>query len=102
MTAETSAWAAIGIVALVTLASRLAGPALMAVIRTGPAVERFLDGLGRSVVVALVASMVAQGALREGAAAAAAALTMAGTRSATGAMLVGMAVAALWTAAEGA
>lgn len=82
MTAEVETWAAIMLVAGVTVASRLAGPLLMAYVSMSPRVERFLNGLSVSVVAALVASVVAQGGTREGAAVGAAALIMLATRSA--------------------
>jgi len=56
-----SAWAAIVLVAGVTLASRLSGPLLMARMPMSTSVERFLQNLSLSVIAALVASMLARG-----------------------------------------
>lgn len=97
MTGDLSTWAAIFIVAAVTLASRLAGSFLMARVETSPRVERFLDGLSVGVIAALVASTLAQNGLREGAAVAIAVLMMLRWANAAWAMLAGMALAAAWT-----
>lgn len=92
-----SAWAAIVLVAAVTLASRLSGPLLMARMPMSTSVERFLQNLSLSVIAALVASMLARGGMREAAAVATAALVMVTLRKSIWAMGAGMAVAALWT-----
>lgn len=90
-------WAAILLIAIVTLASRLAGPLLMARIATSPRVERFLEGLSISVIAALVGSIVAQSGARQATAVAIAAVVMLLSRSAVWAMIAGMALAAGWT-----
>ncbi|MEM8852417.1 MAG: AzlD domain-containing protein [Pseudomonadota bacterium] len=94
---ETATWLAIGLVAAVTLACRLAGPVVMSRIGPSPRIERFLQSLSISVIAALVASIVAQGGPREGAAVGVAALVMLATKSTVLALLAGMATAASWT-----
>ena len=96
MTGDLSTWAAICVVAGVTLASRLAGSFLMAGVESSPRVERFLDGLSVGVIAALVASTLAQSGLREAAAVAIAVLVMLRWVSAALAMLAGMVLAATW------
>ena len=96
-----STWAAISIVAGVTLASRLAGSFLAGSFLMGradasPGVERFLDGLSVAVIAALVASSLAQNSLREGVAVAVTVLVMLRSATATRAMIAGMALAAAW------
>ncbi|MCB9958970.1 MAG: AzlD domain-containing protein [Rhodospirillaceae bacterium] len=94
---DLTAGLAIALTALVTLLTRAAGPALVARIPITRRFERFLDGLSISVIAALVASGLARGGWREGAAVALAAVVVLGTRSSVLAMLAGMATAALWT-----
>jgi uncharacterized membrane protein len=92
------AWGAILIVAGITFASRIAGSVLMRSVTVSPAVERFLDALPVSVIAALVASVVAQGDLRDVVAVGLAATVMLASKSAVWAMLVGMGIAAAWAA----
>lgn len=92
-----SAWAAIVLVAGVTLASRLSGPLLMSRMPMSASAERFLQNLSLSVIAALVASMLARGGLREATAVSAAALVMITLRKSIWAMGAGMVVAACWT-----
>lgn len=92
---------AIAVMALTTLATRLLGPAIMSRFTVTPALEGFLNALCSSVIVAIVATVVAQGGWREAAAVAVAAGVMIVTRSAVWAMLAGAACAALWRAALG-
>lgn len=93
---EIAAWIAILLVAGVTFASRLAGAMLMSRVTPSRAVERFLNGLSVSVIAALVASIVAQGDLRDAAAVALTSLVMLASRRAVWAMVAGMALAAAW------
>lgn len=97
MPTDASIATIIVVVALITFASRIVGPFMMIRIGASPRVTRFLDGLSVSVVAALVASMLAQGTLRDGAAVAVAAVVMLATRSATSAMLAGILCAAAWS-----
>lgn len=83
-------------VAVITYASRIAGALVMSRFATSQRIDRFLGGLSVSVIAALVASIIAQGGLRE--AAAAASLVMLGSRSAVWALIVGIACAAAWSA----
>lgn len=97
MTSDVTAFAAVGMVAAITFASRMAGTILMSRIDVSPRIERFLDALSVSVIAALVASIVAQNGPREGVAVVLAAAVMLGSRSAVWAMIGGMAFAAAWT-----
>ncbi len=101
MPADLAVYAAIGLMALVTFATRTLGAAIMARVGSSPRITAFLDALSASVLAAIVANALAQGGLREAAAVGLAALVMFGTRSAVGAMLCAMAAAALWTALGG-
>jgi len=101
MPGDLSAALAIALMIAVTFGSRLAGPLIMSRVGLSPRIERFLDGLSVSVIAALVASIVAQGGLREAAAVAVAAIVMLGARSAIWAMLAGVACAAAWSAVTG-
>ncbi len=85
---------AIALMAMAAFATRIAGPLLMAQVRTTPRSERFLEGLAASVVAALVASLLVQGDLRDVVSVAVAALVMLATRSVIWSMLAGMACAA--------
>lgn len=96
MPSDLSAFAAIAMVAGITFASRVAGPLLMTNIVVSPRIERFLNALSVSVIAALVASVVAQNGLREGAAVGLAAVIMLSSKSAAWAMVGGMALAAGW------
>ncbi|MGF1476495.1 MAG: AzlD domain-containing protein [Geminicoccaceae bacterium] len=97
MPSDLAPWAAIAVIAGVTFASRLLGSILMSRIENSAFIGRFLDGLSVSVIAALIASILAQGGIREAAATALAALVMFGWKSAVGAMIAGMIVAATWT-----
>lgn len=92
------AWAVILIVAGITFASRIAGSVLMHSVTVSTAVERVLDALSVSVIAALVASIVAQGDLRDGIAVGLAAIVMLASKGAVWAMLAGMGLAAAWAA----
>lgn len=100
MTPETAidAWVAILVVAGITFASRIVGSVLMRSVTVSPAVERFLDSLSVSVIAALVASIVAQGDLRDATAVGLAAIVMLASKSAVWAMLAGTGIAAAWAA----
>ncbi len=98
MTGDLAAYGATALLAALTLAMRLGGPALMARAPMTARVRRFLDGMASAVLAALVATIVAKGGLRELAAAGVAAAAMLGLGNASVAMLAGVAVAAAWTA----
>lgn len=95
-------YAAIAVMAAAALATRLLGPEIMRRLGRSPRAERFLEALSSAVIAGIVATAVARGGWREAAAIAAAAVVMVVGRSALGAMLSGVAVAALWTALLGA
>ena len=97
MSENWTAWAAILLVASLTLSSRLAGAFLMQVVKSSPATERFLDALSTSVIAALVASIVARGDLRMTAAASLAAVAMLIFGRPVWAILSGMLTAAVWS-----
>ena len=92
---------AIAVMALTTLATRVLGPAAMSRFKVTETLERFLNALCSSVIVAIVATVVARGGWREAAAVAVAAGVMVVTRSVVWAMLAGTGCAALWRAALG-
>lgn len=92
--------AAIALMALATLATRLLGPEIMRVIGDSARARRFVEALSLSVLAAIVAAALSRGGAREAAAVAAACLAMWLTRSAALAMVAGMALAAAWTALE--
>ena len=94
-------YAATAVLAAASLATRLAGPLLMARVAVTPRVQRFLDGMASAVLAALAATAVARGGPREAAAVAAAAVVMLGARNASLAVLCGAGVAAGWTALRG-
>jgi len=99
---DLTALAAIFLVAGITFISRMAGAFLMSRISRSQRADAFLDALSISVVAALVASIVAQGGLREAGAVSVAALVMLASRSAVWAMVVGMAFGGAWMLIYGA
>lgn len=98
MPSDLSAYAAILVMAGVTLATRLLGAGLMRWTEPSKRLERFLDALSISVIAAIVVTVIARGGLREAVAVAIAGLVMTASKSAVWAMISGMAAAAAWTA----
>lgn len=94
---DWTAWAAILLVASLTLSSRLTGAFMMQSIRSSPAIERILDALPTTVITALVASIVVQGDLRMTVAASLAAVAMLIFGRPVWAILLGMLTAAAWS-----
>ena len=94
---DSSSLAVLLVMALVTFATRAAGPLAMTRTRFSPGLTRFLDGMAAAVIVALVTSVLLRGGLREGGAVAVACAVMALTKSAVWAMVAGAATAGLWT-----
>lgn len=92
-----TAWGAILAASILTLATRLSGPIVMAWLPMSHRVERFLQNLSLAVLAALVASMLARGGLREAASAGVAVLVMLLLRKSIWAMGAGMICAAGWT-----
>lgn len=90
---------AVGVMALVTYGTRIAGPAVMRIAPLTPRIERLLDVASRSAIAALVAGSLARQGPREAAAVAVAGAVMLATRKPLAAMLAAMAVAAAWRAA---
>lgn len=99
MPGEVASYAAIVLLAAVTLVTRLAGAELLRKVAMTGRLKAFLDSLALAVLVALVASFLAQHGSREATAVALACALMALTRSAILAMIGGMAVAAMWVLA---
>ena len=97
MTESMSAYLAIALMALVTLGTRLGGAFLMRFVTLSPRVTRFLEAMSVCVLAAVVATFVVNNGTREAAAVGVAILVMLATRSAVGAMLVAMLLAAGWT-----
>ncbi|WP_282607747.1 AzlD family protein [Pelagibius sp. Alg239-R121] len=96
MSAEANAYLTIFLMAAVTYGTRIAGAELMTLIRITPRIEAFLKSMAVSVMVAIVASAVAQSGFRENTATLVAAAVMAVTRSSIAAVTAGMVVAAAW------
>jgi uncharacterized membrane protein len=96
MVDERIALAAIVGMALVTYATRAGGVFLMGLVPITPRLESFLRSLSSSVLVALIVPAALKGDAASSAAVASAGLVMIATRSAIGAMIAGVAVAALW------
>lgn len=98
MTAELETWTAVAVAATVTFATRALGPVVMIWVPVTRRVQRFLDSLSTSVIVAIVAGFLARGTLREAAAVAAGALVMVLLRKPLLSMATAVVVAATWTA----
>lgn len=97
MTVELEAWIALSVAAAVTFATRALGPVLMTRVPSTKRVQRFLDSLSTSVIVAIVAGFLARGTLREAAAIAAGALGMVLFQRPLLSMAMAVVVAAAWT-----
>jgi uncharacterized membrane protein len=93
---ESMALLAIAGMALVTMATRVAGVAIMRFVPITPRVEAFLRALASSVLVALVTPALLRGEVAAAGAVGVAGLVMALTRQAVLAMLAGVLFAALW------
>lgn len=87
--------------ALVTLATRLAGALVMRYVPNLAWVERFLEAMASAVIAALVVTVVAQNGMREAVAVALAAATMLALKNPQAAMVTGMVAAATWTFVAG-
>lgn len=96
MSIELEAWIAITVATAVTFATRALGPAIMARAPSTKRVQRFLDSLSTSVIVAIVAGFLARGTLREAAAIAAGTLAMVVLQRPLLSMVVAVVVAAAW------
>jgi uncharacterized membrane protein len=89
---------AIIVMAAATIATRVGGASLMRWVPLTPAVEGFLASLSSSIIVAIVAVVLAQGGLRDVVAVTAAVGAMWLLKSPALAMAAGVAVAAAWYA----
>lgn len=89
---------AIAAMAIVTYATRIAGPVLMRFAPITPRIERLIDAASQSAIAALVASSLARQGPREAAAVAVAGVVMLLTRKPLAAMVAAMTVAAAWRA----
>ncbi|MBX2855358.1 MAG: AzlD domain-containing protein [Rhodobacteraceae bacterium] len=87
--------ASVCVMAASVLMTRFSGAMIMAKLPPTPWVERFLNGLSVSVIAALVASALAQGAASDAAAVAGALLVMWVKRDVVLSMAAGMAISAL-------
>lgn len=94
---ELEAWIAIALVTAATLVTRFAGPALMARVPFTARVQRFLEVMSISVIVAIVASFLARGGMREAVALAAGAVAMMVFQRPLIALACSVAVAAAWS-----
>lgn len=97
MSAEATAYLTIFLMAAVTYGVRIAGAEIMTLFRITPRIEAFLKSMAVSVMVAIVASAVAQSGFRENTATLVAAGVMAATRSSIAAMTAAMLTAAAWS-----
>ncbi|WP_425406185.1 AzlD family protein [Hwanghaeella sp.] len=90
-------WLIVPMIAGIVYATRALGPVAMTFVPLSPRVTRFLDGLAISVIVAIVATMLAKAGLREVVAAAAAVAVMVTVRNVFWALSAGVLLAAGWT-----
>tara|TARA_E500000318_G_scaffold49909_2_gene46767 strand:- start:189 stop:512 length:324 start_codon:yes stop_codon:yes gene_type:complete len=103
MTGDPSALSALSVtggillMALVTAATRIGGPAAIRWVGDSLRVRAFLDSMSVSVLAALVAHYLADSGFREGLAIMLAILVMLMLRNAAAAMVAAMIAAALWT-----
>lgn len=95
------AYAAIAMMTLVTLSTRLGGAVIMRFVALSPRVTRFLEAMSASVLAAIVVTFVVRGGSREIAAVGVAMLVMLAVRKPVWAMLAALLVAAGWTALLG-
>jgi len=95
MVDEVPAAVAVLLLALVTLATRIAGVWVMSYVEITPRIEAFLKSMATSVLIAIVVPATVHASPRLWLAVGAAAAAMIATRSALGAMLIGTAVAAV-------
>jgi uncharacterized membrane protein len=94
MVSDATAVVAVLLLALVTLATRLAGVGIMSYVTITPRIEAFLKYMASGVLIAIVVPNALSASPRIWIAVAAAALVMIATRSALTAMLIGTALAA--------
>ena len=94
MVDTVAAFAAVLLLTLVTMATRLGGVWIMSYVEITPRIEAFLKYMAVSVLISIVVPTTIAGAPRIWIAVAAAAIVAAVTRSALSAMLVGAALAA--------
>ncbi|MEM6712860.1 MAG: AzlD domain-containing protein [Pseudomonadota bacterium] len=92
-----SAYLAIGLMAVVTLGTRLGGAFVMRLVTLSPRVTVFLEAMSASVLAAIVATFLVQNGTRELAAVGVALIVMFATRNALPAMFSAMVLAASWT-----
>ncbi len=97
MGANTSIYVAISLMALFVYGTRIAGTELMTMFRMTPKVEAVLKAMATSVLIAIVASEVTSGGLRQSVAILVTAITMALSKNSLAAMTAGVAVAASYT-----
>ncbi|MEM6384331.1 MAG: AzlD domain-containing protein [Pseudomonadota bacterium] len=92
-----SAYAAIFLLAAVTLATRVGGAAVMRIVAISPRLTRFLEAMSSSVLAAIVVSFLAREGGRELVAVGVAVIAMLVTRKPVVAMVCAMLLAAGWT-----
>ncbi|CAN7501187.1 AzlD domain-containing protein [Bradyrhizobium sp. LjRoot220] len=95
MVDTVAAIAAVLVLALITMATRVGGVWIMSYVKITPRIEAFLKYMAVSVLISIVVPATLAAAPRVWLAVAAAAIVAAVTRSALSAMLVGAAVAAV-------
>jgi len=94
MVSDATAVIAVLLLALVTLATRLAGVGIMSTVTITPRIEAFLKYMASGVLIAIVVPNTLSASPRIWIAVVAAAVVMIATRSALTAMLIGTALAA--------
>jgi len=94
MVSDATAVAAVILLALLTLATRLAGVGIMSYVTITPRIEAFLKYMASGVLIAIVVPNTLAASPRIWIAVAAAGIVMVATRSALTAMLIGTTLAA--------
>jgi uncharacterized membrane protein len=101
MTTDTAVWMTIAVMAITIAATRISGAFVMGRINSNPWVERFLNSMSSSVIVAIVATAVANGGSREILAVSVAVVTVMLLRRPLLGMIAGTLGGALWRISMG-
>lgn len=97
MGADFAVYLTIGLMALIVQVTRIAGAEFMTAVSVTPRIRAFLKSMAMSVLVAIVASQVARGGLREGAAVLLAIAVMYFWKNMFGAIIAAVLFAAAWS-----
>lgn len=96
MVNNTSAFLAIGLIAIILFATRQSGAEYMSKLNITPRIQAFLEAMSGSVIVAIIANEVVSGGFRTLAAVSLAGCAMLMSKNAVFAMLIGVTCAAVW------